>query len=131
MDARCISNNSKSIRQMINLKIFLEHRTTDEIKIYFGSKEIFPSKYAYDKESLDLFIDFYKKYENELSHQEIRLCKLNGNKWKVLKNICLFDFIKINNEFLTFGNKYYSYNELVDLLNTNKYILILYNANNS
>ena len=48
--------------------------------IYFGDKEINPSIFMYDKESLDNFIQQYK--DGMFDDKELRLCKLNNKKWK-------------------------------------------------
>lgn len=105
------------------IEYILEYRTTDVMKIYFGSKEINPSIFIYDKESLDNFIQQYKN--NKFDDKELRLCKLNDNKWKVLKNVCKLNLLRMNDEFIVFGNKFFTYDDIIDKLQSGSYILIM------
>ena len=105
------------------IEYIFEHRTKDEVKIYFGDREINPSIYIYDKDSLD---DLIQKYKSDLidNSKELRLCHLNKN-WKVLKNICIMDIGRLTDNFIKFGTKFFSYQDIIDKLESGNYILIM------
>lgn len=106
------------------ISYILEHRTKDEVKIYYGNKEITPKRYIFDKESLDDFINYYKKNKTSEDFSNIRLCHMNNGVWKVLKGVCSISEYNMN-EFIKKFNKIYKYDEFVELLENQNYLLIL------
>lgn len=112
---------------MKTLKNYIyESRTKDEIKIFFGKKEIIPQRYIYDNESLDDFIEYLKN--NNLKDNEIKFCHLRNNKWQVLKYNCYIDIYRKQDKFLKYNSKDYSYNDIIEKLKNNYLIIVIKNG---
>ena len=106
---------------MKNLKEYIiEHKTTDEIKIFDNGKEIFPIDYFYDKESFDEMI-----VQNKFEKGTLKLVKQQNNKWITLNDEAKINTMQPSGDYLVQGLIKLSYDELINDLETGKYILIL------
>lgn len=112
---------------MKDLKLFLEHRTIDQviIKCDQTNKEINPEYIIYDEESLTDLIRKYKLNKNQFDNLDIYLVKLIGNKWiaktKTKYNI---DLGRMNDKFLSSDKIDYSYDDIVMLLEDKDMMII-------
>ena len=112
---------------MKDLKLFLEHRTIDQvtIKCEQTGEEIKPEYTIYDEESLTDLIRKYKLNKDQFDNLDIYLVKLIGNKWiaktKTKYNI---DLGRMNDKFLSSDKMDYSYDDIVMLLEDQDMMII-------
>ena len=117
---------------MKDIRIFLEHRTIDQIiiKCEQTGEEIKPEYTIYDKDSLNDLIRKYKLNKEQFDNLDIYLVKLIGNKWiaktKTKYNI---DLGRMNDKFLSSDKIDYSYDDIVMLLE-DKDMMIIFLKNN-
>ena len=113
---------------MKDLRLFLEHRTINEIKIKCEQtgKEIEPEYTIYDKFSLDEFIKKYKANKDQFNKYSFNFAYLKGNNWIVKSdNSYILDITRINDKFLSSDSKEYSYDDIIKMLEDGNIILII------
>jgi len=113
---------------MKDLKMFLEHRTINEVKFKCEKtgEEMNPEYTVYDKESLDDFIKKYKLNKEQFEHYSFYFAQLKGNHWVVKTNTpCEFNIIRMNDKFLSTGTIDYSYDDVITLTEDGDTMLVI------
>ncbi len=105
------------------IQYIYEYRTIDEIKVYLGVNQIKPIRYVYDEESLNKFLDDYKK--DLFKDNKIYLCELKGNKWQIINEECKFDLNKPLDTFLIVKDKEFNKQQLINDLENATYIIVI------
>lgn len=112
---------------MKDLKLFLEHRTTNEIKIKCSKtgQEIDPEYTVYDEESLNQLITRYKQNKEQFEDLKIFFCYLKGNSWIAKTGIeYVMNLSRMNDKFLSSGKVDYSFDDVIALLEDGDTMLI-------
>ena len=110
---------------MVPIRVFLEYRTSNEIvvKCEVSNKPCEVIDYIYDQESLDGFVDTCKKNISE--NKDIFLCELVGNSWIAkTKQKLYMDINRPNDNFITYKNKKYSYNDILEMIDSGNYMIV-------
>lgn len=113
---------------MKDIRLFLEHRTVDEIKLKCSQtgEEIDPIYVAYDKDSLDEIIQQYKQNKNGFDNLSIFFAYLKGNSWIVKTKInYTMNIDRIQDKFLSSKNVDYSYDDIISLISDDD-IMVIY-----
>ena len=114
---------------MKDLRLFLEHRTTDLIKFKCEqtNKEINPFYYIYDKESLDNFINKYKLHKEQFKDSRYYFAVKNKNYWKVQTKVnYTFDVSRRIDKFLSSDKISYSYDDVISLIEDGDKMLVIF-----
>jgi len=107
----------------------LEGRSIDSVKLKceVSGKEIEPSLYAYDKESLDKLIDKIKHNDEYFKDKGIYLAKLkNKSSW-----ICYtteefrVKIYNLDNDFFYSDDHSYSYQNILDMIESNETMVVV------
>lgn len=113
---------------MKDLRLFLEHRTKDQIKIIDNktNKELNPEYSIYDENSLQSFINKYKLNKDQFKDYQIYFAYIKDNTWVVKTSIKYqLNLGRVNDKFLSNGTIDYSYNDIVNLLDGDLMIIII------
>ena len=111
---------------MKSLKMFLESRTSNEMKVIckLTKKPCNVLYYAYDKDSLDLLEQKIK--DDQYEEQNIYIAKQEGNKWiAYTNNIYNLNAGRKFDKYLCSDTIDYSYDDIVMLLEDGDIMLVV------
>jgi hypothetical protein len=112
---------------MKDIRIFLEHRIVNEIKIKCSQtdKEIDPEYVIYDEDSLNSVISLYKQNTEQFNDLSIYFCKQKGNSWIANTNIeYIMDLSRMMDKFMSSCKQSYSYDDILSILNNDNIMII-------
>ena len=118
---------------MKDIRIFLEHRVVNEIKIKCSKtgQEIDPEYTVYDEESLNSIISRYKQNKEQFDDLYIFFCHLKGNSWIAKTDIVYtMNLSRMNDKFLSSNKIDYSFDDIVNLIEDGNTMLIFVNKEN-
>ena len=105
----------------------LEHRTLNEIKIKCSKtgQEIDPEYTVYDEESLNSIISRYKQNKEQFNDLNIFFCQLKGNSWIAKTDtVYTMNLSRMNDKFLSSDNIDYSFDDIINLIEDGNTMLI-------
>ena len=113
---------------MKDLRIFLEHRTINEITIKCDQtgKDIEPEYTIYDEQSLQTIVNKYKQNKEQFENLNIYFVKLNSqHKWIAKTGIPYkIDMGRMNDKFLSSDKIDYAYDDIITLLEDGDLMII-------
>jgi hypothetical protein len=112
---------------MKDLRIFLEHRTVNEVKIKCSQtgEEIHPEYIVYDETSLNSVISRYKQNKEQFKDLSIFFCHLKGNSWVAKTKVeYTMDLGRMSDKFLSSGKVDYSFDDVITLMEDGDTMLI-------
>ena len=112
---------------MKDIRIFLEYRTVNEVKIKCSQtgEEINPEYTVYDETSLNSVISRYKQNKEQFKDLSIFFCHLKGNSWIAKTKVeYTMDLGRMSDKFLSSDKVNYSFDDIIKLMEDGNTMLI-------